>query len=55
VQLCEDPELLRGAGSVALLALENAELDSAWKESLGELADSRTRLGRVVDQSVARE
>jgi signal transduction histidine kinase len=46
-QLAEDPELLQAAGAVALLALENAELDSAWKESLGELADSRARLVRV--------
>jgi signal transduction histidine kinase len=29
------------------MALENAELDSAWKESLGELADSRARLVRA--------
>jgi signal transduction histidine kinase len=43
-QLSEDPELLQAAGAVALLALENAELDTAWKESLGELADSRARL-----------
>ena len=46
-QLGEDPELLRAAGAVALLALENAELDAAWKESLGELADSRARLVSV--------
>jgi signal transduction histidine kinase len=46
-QLSEDPELLQAAGVVALLALENAELDSAWKESLGELADSRARLVRA--------
>jgi signal transduction histidine kinase len=46
-QLSEDPELLQAAGAVALLALENAELDSAWKESLGELADSRSRLVRA--------
>jgi signal transduction histidine kinase len=43
-QLAEDPELLQAAGAAVLLAQENAELDSAWKESLGELADSRTRL-----------
>jgi signal transduction histidine kinase len=43
-QLSEDPELLQAAGAVALLALENAELDAAWKESLDELADSRARL-----------
>jgi signal transduction histidine kinase len=48
-QLAEDPELLQAAGAVALLALENAELDSAWKESLGELADSRARLVRAGD------
>jgi hypothetical protein len=46
-QLTEDPELLQAAGAVALLALENAELDAAWKESLDELADSRARLVRV--------
>jgi signal transduction histidine kinase len=49
-QLSEDPELLQAAGAVALLALENAELDSAWKESLGELADSRSRLVRAGDR-----
>jgi signal transduction histidine kinase len=43
-QLSEDPELLQAAGAVAQLALENNELDSAWKESLGQLADSRERL-----------
>ena len=29
-QLSEEPELLRAAGAVALLAAENAELESAW-------------------------
>ncbi|MGN6170468.1 MAG: sensor histidine kinase [Solirubrobacteraceae bacterium] len=43
-QLAEDPELLKAAGAVVLLAEENAELDAAWKRSLGELADSRGRL-----------
>ena len=43
-QLSEDPELLHAAGAVALLALENAELDAAWKESVSELAASRARL-----------
>ena len=43
-QLSEDPELLQAAGAAALLAQENAELESAWKASLGELADSRARL-----------
>ena len=46
-QLEEDPELLQAAGAVALLALENADLDAAWKESLGELADSRARIVSV--------
>jgi signal transduction histidine kinase len=46
-QLSEDPELLQAAGAVALLALENAELDTAWKQSLDELADSRARLVSV--------
>jgi signal transduction histidine kinase len=46
-QLSEDPELLQAAGAVALLALENADLDTAWKESLDELADSRARLVSV--------
>jgi len=49
-QLSEDPELLRTVGAVALLALENAELDSAWKDSLGELADSRARLVSAGDR-----
>jgi signal transduction histidine kinase len=49
-QLSEDPELLQTAGAVALLALENAELDSAWHESLVELADSRARLVRAGDR-----
>jgi signal transduction histidine kinase len=49
-QLVDDPELLRAAGAVALLALENAELDAAWKESLRALADSRARLSRASDK-----
>jgi len=49
-QLTDDPELLRAAGAVALLALENAELDSAWKDALRALADSRTRLTRASDK-----
>jgi signal transduction histidine kinase len=43
-QLSEDPELLQAAGAVALLALENAELDNAWKEALGDLRASRSRI-----------
>lgn len=49
-ELSEDPELLQAAGAVSLLALENAELDTAWKESLDELADSRARLVRAGDR-----
>jgi signal transduction histidine kinase len=49
-QLSDEPELLQAAGSVALLALENAELDAAWKESVSELADSRSRLVRAGDR-----
>jgi signal transduction histidine kinase len=49
-QLVEDPELLRAAGGVSLLALENAELDAAWKDSLRALAASRTRLAKASDQ-----
>jgi len=48
-QLSEDPELLEAAGTVALLALENAELDAAWKDSLNALAESRARLTRASD------
>jgi signal transduction histidine kinase len=40
----------QAAGAVALLALENAKLDSAWKDSLGELADSRARLVSAADR-----
>lgn len=49
-QLSEDPELLTAAGGVVLLALENAELDAAWNTSLGELAESRTRLTEASDR-----
>jgi signal transduction histidine kinase len=49
-QLSEDPELLQAAGAAALLAQENAELDAAWKRSLGELADSRARLASASDR-----
>jgi signal transduction histidine kinase len=43
-QLDEDPELLNAAGAVVLLAVENTQLDAAWKHSLSELAASRARL-----------
>jgi signal transduction histidine kinase len=43
-QLADDPELLRAAGAVALLAAENAELDAAWNDALHELRESRARI-----------
>jgi signal transduction histidine kinase len=49
-QLADDPELLQTAGAVALLALENAELESAWKDSLHELSDSRARIVQAGDR-----
>ncbi len=48
-QLADDPELLQAAGAVALLALENSELDTAWKSSLSALADSRRRITTASD------
>jgi signal transduction histidine kinase len=48
-QLSEDPELLQSAGAVALMALENAELDTAWKQALRNLRDSRARLSNASD------
>ncbi len=49
-QLVEDPELLHAAGAVSLLALENAELDAAWRDSLRALASSRARLTKASDR-----
>lgn len=43
-QLADDPELLQAAGTTALLALENAELQVAWQASLRELRESRARI-----------
>jgi signal transduction histidine kinase len=43
-QLNDDPELLRAAGAVALLAAENADLDAAWTEALQELRRSRAQI-----------
>jgi signal transduction histidine kinase len=48
-QLNDDPELLQTAGAVALLAAENAELDQAWKYTVEELRQSRTRMVRAAD------
>jgi signal transduction histidine kinase len=46
-QLNDDPELLQTAGAVALLAVENAELDRAWNDALDELRQSRARIVRA--------
>jgi signal transduction histidine kinase len=43
-QRAEEPELLRAAGAVALLAQENAQLEAAWNNSLRDLRASRRRL-----------
>jgi signal transduction histidine kinase len=48
-QLNDDPELLRAAGGVALLAAENAELDRSWHNALQELRQSRSRIVRSAD------
>jgi signal transduction histidine kinase len=48
-QLDDDPELLQAAGAVALLAAENADLDAAWNDALGELGRSRARIVRAGD------
>jgi signal transduction histidine kinase len=49
-QLDDDPELVRAAGAVALLAAENAELDAAWHEALQELRESHARIVRAGDE-----
>jgi signal transduction histidine kinase len=49
-QLADDPELLQAAGATALLELENAELQSAWTDSLRELTASRARLATAADE-----
>ncbi len=43
-QLAEEPELLQAAGAVVLLVQENAELEAAWRGSVDELRDSRSRI-----------
>jgi signal transduction histidine kinase len=48
-QLNDDPELLRTAGAVALLAAENAELDASWSDALQALQESRARIVRAGD------
>lgn len=48
-QLNDDPELLQSAGVVALLAAENAELDTAWHDAVSDLRRSRARMSHAVD------
>ena len=48
-QLAEDPELVQAAGAVALLAKENAELETAWNDSLRQLRESRARIAVIGD------
>ena len=48
-ELSEDPELLHAAGSVALLARENAELEAAWEDSRRVLRESRARIAAARD------
>ena len=49
-QLDDDPELLKAAGAIALLAAENAELDAGWTQAMRDLERSRTRLVRAADE-----
>jgi signal transduction histidine kinase len=49
-QLADDPELLQAAGATALLALENAQLQAAWTDSLRELRDSRARIATAAEE-----
>ena len=48
-QLDDDPELLQTAGGVALLAADNAALETAWNDALRELRASRARIVRAGD------
>ena len=43
-ELAEEPELLRAAGAIALLAQENARLEAGWTFSLRALRESRDRI-----------
>ena len=49
-ELADDPELLQTAGVVALLAAENAELDTGWKDALLDLQESRGRIVEALDE-----
>ena len=47
--LCDEPELVHGAGAAAALALENERLDAALRARVEELHDSRTRMLEAAD------
>ena len=49
-QLADDPELIEAAASTALLAFENAQLQTAWSKSVSDLRDSRARLAAASDR-----
>ena len=49
-QLSDEPELLGTAAEIAILALEHVELETAQRESLSDLVDSRTRLVETSDR-----
>jgi signal transduction histidine kinase len=51
-QLSEDPELLQAAGAVALLAVENAKLDAAWKASRARVVSAGERERRKLEQDL---
>jgi signal transduction histidine kinase len=48
-QLSDDPELLQAAGASALLAAENATLETGWNNALQELRQSRARIVTAAD------
>jgi signal transduction histidine kinase len=51
-QLSDDPELLQAAGAVALLALENAKLDAAWRASRARVVSAGERERRKLERDL---
>jgi signal transduction histidine kinase len=47
--LADDAELLQASGDLALLAVENSELDAGWNEALRALRGSRARIAAASD------
>jgi signal transduction histidine kinase len=45
--LSDDPELLRTAGAVLLLALGYRDLEAAWNDAVGQLRGSRARIAEA--------